>query len=974
MDDLNPNALGLREQYDLDGRGSPPQPFAEQRELTNLLALRVPGRPEETPPVFFFQRQREVEIKWSEVYGADADPRESMGSVEPIRRYFERSWGLPAEPNDAALSDLLFKAPTSNGDGLIRQIGGEVTDPRLAAQLDAWRTEFQGEESATPVGVKITEGVIFRHRSSGRRYLVLTASNETLTIDDFKTAEKYAVAWRTKITGVEIVFETNAHAEKYCVQFSEIDLRPGIIARRYSELKIMLDFAQALSSGLPPIDQDKVAALINSGADAEEISKLQHKYARIRMDQVDVLRELQRLASIAENMGLILCLDTRQIKQPDGVVITTLEPGKVYKPYQRTVAWTTTHQRPERRRSWFFGISYTQSVTFTQGHLAVVTDYEPVDTAIDHLTRWRDDYLAANPGNEVHVFRQAGKQFVAADGSPLRAVMERCDLDETFRRRCVALLPVFEESLTGERVLVKYDAFEHPLPGVAPAIMPRLTLEEALSYRTVWGGVVLGELANTINLAPGEQRTVHLVKQFQEEAETSRTAVSVFDVNRADSSDLATSMERIARQEREKSTNLQVSTSASGGGFGVTASASASSGVNTSAKEFGQAIGKVAKKAAQAVTQQNREEVSSSSSLRTKVTTTDETTAEIRNINEGRTLNLMFYRLYNRYTGGLYIEGLQFNLLPGVESIAGSGVFEAETYSIGQTDRLLDRLGEAPLPFDLDSDGQLRLREAVLREVFDLLKTEYGEEEEDAFVLGGEAAAEAEEGEDAPERRDRSVSVLPMARAGVAQLTSFLMHEKASPRDSVAVQRSQKELDETLRTAVANLSTTKSIEPVELIVGSGGLYLDSRVGALPSTEPYSEAMRTRAIEMRDAEIFSTRSEGLLRQAQARRIASLVGDAGGVCLTSISPDRNQWRHLAVGLNTAVPTGKWQLQVDGEVKARAPTTQKEEMIEFSWEDSQARWLTAPDLYLKVALVDPESGTEIRFLRAASERQVD
>jgi len=588
------------------------------------------------------------------------------------------------------------------------------------------------------------------------------------------------------------------------------------------------------------------------------------------------------------------------------------------------------------------------------------------------LMRWREKHMKDNPQDEVFVLQQAGKHYVAADGSPLRAIMDRCDLDESFRRRCVVLLPIFEESITGERVLTKYHVFKYPLPGITPVIMPRLTIEESLSYRTVWDGMVLGELVNTINLAPGEQRTIHVRKSYKREATVSRSAVSVFDVNRAESSDLATEMERIARHERERSASLQTETSASGGAFGVTASASVKAGVSTSAKEFGQAMAKVAKNAATSVTQQNREEVSSSTSMQTTIETSEETTAEIRNINEGRTLNLMFYRLYNRYKGGLYMEGLQFSLIPSVETIAGSGVFEAETYSASELNRVLDKLQQNPLMLDLDTDAELRLRETVLSELIKLVKDEYGDEQKQTEKESRGAKTALKISQELV-RPNASCNVLPLKGFNTSAIMKTFtgLNEQATKQNIEKLKRNledtQSKLGELFRKAVPNLKTSQEIEPVNLMVGSGGLYLDASVGALPSTEPYSEEMRKREIRMRDAEIFATRSKGVLQQAQANQII------GGVFLTSIHPDRENLSRLTIGLNTFVEPGAWQLQVDGEVKGSVMEEESVNMLGFTWYEKQ-EWLTLPDLKQHIELYNPESSRTIRFPITTPETEVE
>jgi hypothetical protein len=233
----------------------------------------------------------------------------------------------------------------------------------------------------------------------------------------------------------------------------------------------------------------------------------------------------------------------------------------------------------------------------------------------------------------------------------------------------------------------------------------------------------------------------------------------------------------------------------------------------------------------------------------------------------------MFYRLYNRYKGGLYMEGLQFNLIPSVETIAGSGVFEAEAYSAAELDKVLDKLQQNPLMLDLDSEAELRLRKTVLKELYNLITKEYGNQEEKADKLGHAAKAGQKMPLTSAAQPRLSVNVLPIESLDAAVTLRTVYNMSAKPHPKEDVEQIQENLDYLLRTAVANLKTTLQIEPVNLMVGSGGLYLDASVGALPSTEPYSEEMRKREIRMRDAEIFATRSKGVLREARAKRIVA-----------------------------------------------------------------------------------------------------
>jgi len=98
--------------------------------------------------------------------------------------------------------------------------------------------------------------------------------------------------------------------------------------------------------------------------------------------------------------------------------------------------------------------------------------------------------------------------------------------------------------------------FKKPLPGILPTMLPRLALEESLSYRISWQEMQLGELISSINLAPGEERQVTMTRAFERETTVSRSTTSVFDISQTDSTDLATEMENQSRQESQQSQNL----------------------------------------------------------------------------------------------------------------------------------------------------------------------------------------------------------------------------------------------------------------------------------------------------------------------------------------------------------------------------------------------------------------------------------
>lgn len=116
----------------------------------------------------------------------------------------------------------------------------------------------------------------------------------------------------------------------------------------------------------------------------------------------------------------------------------------------------------------------------------------------------------------------------------------------------------------------------------------------------------------------------------------------------------------------------------------------ASGGSSTSLKSFGQAINRIANSASQAINQRKREDISTSSSVKTSVSNKDKTSATIQNVHQGITLNLLFYRLSNKFRGGINLDELQFEVIPSAEIIGGSGVYESLRFTLSELPQLLE--------------------------------------------------------------------------------------------------------------------------------------------------------------------------------------------------------------------------------------------------------------------------------------------
>jgi hypothetical protein len=479
-------------------------------------------------------------------------------------------------------------------------------------------------------------------------------------------------------------------------------------------------------------------------------------------------------------------------------------------------------------------------------------DQEPWERARDKLT---------GAGFNVVMADLTADGYCLPGGVPLREVMRRCDLDEHFRERLAVMLPIFQERFTGGLTKVKYLVAIRPEPGDEPRGFPSVYCEETLSYRAEWVGTELGELLNSISLAPGEERQISFSRTIERKTEKVESIMTVLDVTQSSKDDLSTSIENTVRDEKTTTDKSNWNANASVNLGYVSGGGGGGGSHEKTVKQFAETVKKQAMTATREMRTNQRQEVKSSNSTSTTVNTSESSQSTLRNINQGSSLNIVFYKLNNVFRAGFFLDDLQLMYQPSVELIAGTNVFDSINYRLQELPDLIRHccadpsLSTGEVLFDRSSLERKVLRVAIRTLLEDY--TQNAPTERDAAKAG-------DRNTDVTQWLRSGISVLKLDPAIEAKLDELL---KASTKT-----RSDDRRDEDCGRSLeilANLSlTNEPFEPHVLLVPSAAAYADSIVGALPATERYSERMREAEVQLKYADVGDKTASAALKQAMA----------------------------------------------------------------------------------------------------------
>lgn len=258
---------------------------------------------------------------------------------------------------------------------------------------------------------------------------------------------------------------------------------------------------------------------------------------------------------------------------------------------------------------------------------------------------------------------------------------------------------------------------------------PSFLFEEQYRLETSWKGAGLGEFSNAINLTPGESKEIIITtekkvsweetSQYKRRSSITNTREQETAVSRKDNfeSSLQDAFERknvITNTETsEKSTDNEykfggkLDLKLAGKIFGLnlgfsrdvsgkhkqTANATRSNTLTDIAKK----VTNVVRKTSKDVSDRNKLTFSnlSEQEIERKRKTTGEDIEmqtrkiKVENINEGKTINYLFFQVTNRYATQLWMENVQLNISTGTELIENTGLTLEKNLSVTNFDELL---------------------------------------------------------------------------------------------------------------------------------------------------------------------------------------------------------------------------------------------------------------------------------------------
>lgn len=850
-------------------------------DLRNRLIITPPSDLKNKNSIIEFERFKRVEINWEKVFEKDKEIMAilSTNRMVGLKPYFNSFW-----------SDINDKTLINNLDNycLVLSISYSSKDEKN-------EKIFKDAENILCIKQNISDDRYFAFFDRQGIPLDTNTLKVDLATETIKSlwekvlAESYSIQIVSKKNDNKVELEKSFKPSEiipidksylfYKEEFDRLDGQLGV----YKKIIAHLDSKEGTT---PSILENHIKSLLES-FDLENLDILTENYASLKNMIFQIGEKIDILVEKVRKKGYFLA----KADNPDNMFGNEKRPvykGEVYNISKRVATFTIweTRSRPRYIHPFssflgpgpgiFVGNDYFQVPVLkseTQNFYEKIEFEDPIEAKLNKIK-------AANPNINIYEVQLTKEGYMTQDRVLLRTILTNCELDEIFRMNCVVVIPKYDFILTNKQYKLGATIFCYPLPGIINARFPEINIREELAYRLSWEAVELGQLAGSINLAPGESRNITLNSSFTQSITKTTAFKSLSDISTSSSEDLATEFQNEASKEMSKTDSLSASVSGSYGGL---VSGSASGSTTTSLRTFTREMSKIAKRTASSINKRFSTEINSSSTTATNIEQNSNRVTTITNINQGRSLNLLIYQLNNRFTSGLFLEDLSFVVKNSKELIGYTDLYDPKTYTLNSMDSLLEQVIEHFIEI-LGIELVNKNTQIITKTVMDAITTSflpYTIKAENEQLFNNYNLYKLDQ-------TSQSIDVITPKDYVSLMDTVKIISTDTGHRISTSTS-----FNDLFTGYIENQLIDDSVEV--LILPSGGFYIDSNVGVNPATEGYSEIMRTLEAEKVKAGIEKQKSENELIRSKIHSM-----NTGLIHITDIINFQSNQDELADGI--------------------------------------------------------------------------
>ncbi len=401
---------------------------------------------------------------------------------------------------------------------------------------------------------------------------------------------------------------------------------------------------------------------------------------------------------------------------------------------------------------------------------------------------------------------------------------------------------------------------------------PSILFEEQYNLVTSWKGAGLGEFANAINLTPGESKELVITTEKKiawEESSLSKKSTARSNTRETESSsnkkdDFQSSLKSTLENKSvvnntSSADNTTDSSSSMGGGFtfklpldifsfgaGASGKSSNASKRNTKTNksstlsDVSKNVKDVIRNTSQNISDRNKlsfSNLSEQESEEQRKTTAEEIETstrkiKIENINEGKTVNYLFFQVTNRYSTNLHLENVRLNISTGVELIRNTGITFDRQLPLLNFDELLFDKGIYTVPE----------REKIVLAVGIAVLRRYVHHPDISDNMPRILRIE-----------EHTLSASPFDMSGIKRL----IHQSLYPPET------EEDIRIFHKEVLAFSKLDMVIQSIDMgkqemaTVNSGQFYVDTQVGMNKATEQYLEDRRAIETELHQAKLEET---------------------------------------------------------------------------------------------------------------------